>query len=252
MAQLQIKPVNKAAKGHNRFCGPAALSIISGIDTAQAAYLLRSLGKRKSITGTSTGEVLRALQHLGYNAFSVAKVNPLKPKDNPTLAGWLRATTKTRGSKLYLIDAGHHWQVVQGRRYACGLTGSVVSIKDDKVRRRARVCGVWQIEHLRFKPSADDLARMLTPPAPKRSAAAAKARRLAQKHDIEIETEVFERGTPDAYTRIMVWGPNNWAMDNHEDHDPYAGDHYADDWEDALERVQQYVLLQGERPDLFK
>lgn len=34
---MKIQAVRKAARGHNRFCGPAALSIVTGIDTAQAA-----------------------------------------------------------------------------------------------------------------------------------------------------------------------------------------------------------------------
>ena len=48
---LSIKPVKKAAKGHNRYCGPAAISIISGLDTAQATALLRERTGRRTITG---------------------------------------------------------------------------------------------------------------------------------------------------------------------------------------------------------
>ncbi len=40
MSIPSLKPVKRAAKGHNRFCGPAALSIIAGIDTAEAAAVL--------------------------------------------------------------------------------------------------------------------------------------------------------------------------------------------------------------------
>jgi hypothetical protein len=236
---LSIKPVKKPATGRgNRFCGPAAISIITGLDTAQSAALIRQGTNKRSVQGTSIYEVSRALNDLGYGVNSVAKVNPLAPRTNPTLAAWLRDTTKTRGSHVYLISAGNHWQVVQGRRFCCGQTGEIVSIRDDKVKRRARVRGVWRIEP-QFEPGTMRAeAKRVTaglgakPQRKGETNARTKARRLATKHGIEIER--FSDGA------MNVWAPE--ALDV-EGVDPYWGDHFANDWAEALERVETYARL---------
>ena len=234
MPTATIKPVKRAAKGHNRFCGPAALSIIAGIDTAEASAVIRHVNKKRSVKGTSHYDILRALALLGYQASSAAKIDPLKRKTNPTIAAWLKSDERD-GQSLYLISAGYHWQVVQGRRFCCGLTKDIVSIRDAKVKRRARVVAVWKIEQDRKVALADVL-----PPKVKvkdtEATVRRKARALAAQHGIEIETWLDCDGL-----RIIVWGQADICDD--EERDPFFGDHYADDWADALERVQEYVKL---------
>lgn len=237
MPTATIKPVKRAAKGHNRYCGPAAISIIAGIDTAEAAALIRHVGRKRSVTGTTFSQLLRSLNLLGFRATSAAKVNPLEPKSNPTLAAWLGSDERD-SSALYVVAAGNHWQVVQGRRFCCGVTREIVSIRDARVKRRARITGVWRIDFERRV----DLSEVLPIKAASRKDAAAKAeaaarvkaRRLAKAHNIDIETY-----RTDGHTSIIVWGPKGVDLDV----DPFEGDHYADDWADALERVQTYASL---------
>lgn len=237
----KLKPVKRAAKGHNRFCGPAALSIIAGIDTAEAAAVIRYVSKRRTVTGTTHYEVLRSLALLGFKATSAAKVDALKPKNNPTLAAWLKSDERD-GTSLYLIAAGHHWQVVQGRRFCCGISKDIVSIRDEVVKRRARVTAAFKIEQdrkvaladvlpIKAKTKKDDRAKA-------EEAARRKAKRLALEHGIEIEVESrYDFG--ERSTQIIVWGHPSLSDD--EALDPFCGDHYADDWRDALERVEEYV-----------
>ena len=243
---MKIQAVRKAAKGHNRFCGPAVLSIVTGIDTAQAAALIRKTSNVRSVMGTSTYQIIRAFNALGYHLTSAAKINPNDRKSNPTLAAWLKETASTRGNDVFLISAGYHWQIVQGRRFCCGLTQKPVSLKHDKVKRRARVAGVWKITYNQFDGKAiEDLIPSPDSYEQKRkrvvASSAAKARRLAKKHDIEIEVECWGSGS-DRYTRTIVWG-HELTMDSAVIDDPYAGDHYVEDWQDALERVETYVEL---------
>lgn len=231
-----LKPVKRAAKGHNRFCGPAALSIIAGVDTAEAAAVIRHVSRKRSVTGTTNWEILRSLALLGFKATSAAKVDPLNRKTNPTLAAWLKSDERD-GKSLYLIAAGHHWQVVQGRRFCCGITKDIVSIRDEKVKRRARVTAVFKIEHER-KVALTDVLPLKPKVKDTEATVRRKAKRLAEAHNIEIEVE---RWWSDGklYPRIIVWGPRGVDMDN----DPFEGDHYADDWRDALERVEEYVKV---------
>jgi hypothetical protein len=248
MTTTTLKPVKRAAKGHNRFCGPAALSIIAGVDTAEAAAVIRHVSRKRSVTGTSNWEILRSLALLGFKATSAAKLDPLNLKSNPTLAAWLKSDERD-GQSLYLIAAGYHWQVVQGRRFCCGITKDIVSIRDEKVKRRARVSGVWKIEHERKVALADVLPIKLKVQKDDRAKAEEKARReakrLAKAHDIEIEVNTYGHG-PERDVSIIVWGPD---FRNGED-DPFEGDHYADDWADALERVAEYVKLINANPEL--
>jgi hypothetical protein len=228
--------VKHAAKGHNRFCGPAALSIIAGIDTAEASAVIRHVSRRRSVKGTSNWEILRSLALLGFKASSAAKVDPLNLKTNPTLAAWLKSDERD-GQSLYLIAAGYHWQVVQGRRFCCGITKDIVSIRDEKVKRRARISGVWKIEHDRKVALADVLPAKVKAKDTE-ATVRRKARELAAKHDIEIEMyRNYDGG--EYYTSIMVWGPRGVELDN----DPFEGDHYAEDWADALARVEEYAKL---------
>lgn len=238
MPTATLKPVKRAAKGHNRFCGPAALSIIAGVDTAEAAAVIRHVSGKRSVTGTSNWQLLQALALLGFKASSAAKVDPLNLKSNPTLAAWLKRDERD-GKALYLIAAGHHWQVVQGRRFCCGITKDIVSIRDDKVKRRARISGVWKIEHDRKVALAEVLPAKVKVKDPE-AAARSKARALAAKHGVEIETyRNYDGG--EYYTSIIVWGQP--SVCDVEGLDPFCGDHYAYDWADALERVQEYIKV---------
>jgi hypothetical protein len=236
MTIATLKPVKRAAKGHNRYCGPAAVSIITGIDTAEASAVIRFVNKKRSVQGTHDWEIIKSLNLLGYHVSSAAKLNPLNPKGNPTLAAWLKSDQRD-GKTLYLVVAGNHWQVVQGRRYCCGISKDIVSIRDEKVKRRARVTAVYRIEHARKVALADVLpAKVKDTEATVRR----KARTLAAKHGIEIEAERMWDGG-EYYTSIIVWGQPDVCDD--EARDPFYGDHYADDWADALERVQEYAKL---------
>jgi hypothetical protein len=236
MPTATLKPVKRATKGHNRFCGPAALSIIAGIDTAEASAVIRHVSRKRSVKGTSNWDILRSLALLGFKASSAAKVDPLNLKTNPTLAAWLKSDERD-GQSLYLIAAGYHWQVVQGRRFCCGITKDIVSIRDEKVKRRARISGVWKIEHDRKVALADVLPAKVKAKDTE-ATVRRKARELAAKHDIEIEMyRNYDGG--EYYTSIMVWGPRGVELDN----DPFEDDHYAEDWADALARVEEYAKL---------
>ena len=160
-------------------------------------------------------------------------------------AVWLRSPERD-GQSLYLVSAGYHWQVVQGRRFCCGLTKEIVSIRDPKVMRRARVAGVWKIEQERKVALAEVL-----PAKPKRDTSMDTVRRKAKALAREIGVEIETSRTYDGYQDIIVWGPT-WAADvDEEEVDPFYDDHYAENWEDAFERVKDYAELKRTKPEVF-
>lgn len=148
---MNIKPVNRPT-GQNRFCGPAAISIVTGMETDEAARLLRHVSGRKAIKGTSSYCMARAFLMCGVRMNHV-HIDPREPtkignrkESRPTLAQWLKESVSERTSgRVFLVNAGNHWQVISGRRYCCGITRQIVSIKDKRVARRARVRAVYEL-----------------------------------------------------------------------------------------------------------
>lgn len=240
---MNIHPVKRKARG-NRYCGPAAISIIAGCDTDDAAKLIRAHNGGNAVRGAYTADILKVLRDFGYRCYDV------KFERGATLAGWLRATHGERSGKVFLVVAGSHFQVISGNRFCCGRTRQIVGLKHDKVKRRARVKQVIRVE-----ADADELRHIddvLDKHYPhreyeakrkkKEASAGARARRLAKLWNIELEVERHYYGQHDSAVRVMVWG-HELTMDSWMIDDPYSGDHYAESWQDALERVETYVEL---------
>lgn len=136
---MNIGPIIKPATGHNRYCGPGALSAICRIDTAKAAAVLREVTGKKSITGVYESQMVRALRKLGYRALQVPT-----PQEQ-SVAAWLKANSlKVRGTKVYLVATKNHFMVVQGRRGVCNNTKGVVPLAKIK-QRRANVQSIYVI-----------------------------------------------------------------------------------------------------------
>ena len=149
---MKINPVNNAKGDLNRYCGPAALSIVTGMATGEAARLLRHHSGKASIKGTTDGQMIRAFRACGvtmkpiYFKPAEAKVIRGKTETRPTLTQWLRDSQSIRTpGRVFLISAGHHWQIISGRRFCCGRTKAIVSITAKGTNRRARVENVYEL-----------------------------------------------------------------------------------------------------------
>lgn len=142
---MKIFSVKHDPRDRNRFCGPSAISAVTGMATGEAARLLRHVTARRQITGTTSPAMRRAFAQCGIAMTSMnvkldyrKKGNMLIAKGAETLAQWLKRMDRPEGV-VYLVAAGNHWQIISGRRYVCGQTGEIVSVRDKKVHRRARV-----------------------------------------------------------------------------------------------------------------
>lgn len=166
---MQIHPVNHSKGDTNRWCGPSAISIVTSMTTGEAARLLRHVTGKASIKGTENGAMINAFRKCGVGmiriqnySVKVVKVPTLvsgqmvaavKTKgvgkridERPTLAAWFKQTADLRSTgRVFLISAGHHWQIVSGRRFCCGLTKEIVGFDHKKVHRRARVNEVFEL-----------------------------------------------------------------------------------------------------------
>lgn len=144
MAKIKLRSI-KDGKDKNRYCGPSVISALTDLTTGEAARLIRKQSGRKAIRGTTTREVFNALETCGIWGRDI-NVKPEPWSNKPTLARWLKQSKDIRTpGRVFLIVAGNHWQLVSGRRYTCGRIREIVSIKDKRVKRRARVTGVWEL-----------------------------------------------------------------------------------------------------------
>ena len=187
MANLKIKSVNQGPRGdRNRYCGPSAISCITGMTTGEAARLIRHVGGRKSVKGSSVREVTEALTMCGIKSEYKSFGMKLNRRTGPTLAGWLKATVKERTAKrVFLIVAGWHFQLVQGRRIVCGILWDPTSIRGKRVKRRARVSNVYELT-AESKVTIPSEARK---PKSVHNSDRSKAQRLAAQLGIEIEID---------------------------------------------------------------
>ena len=192
MAKLKIKPVNHGTTEAdvNRYCGAAVVSAITGMTTGEAARLVRHLSGVRSVKGTSTRQIRDAFNACGIQFKSRSYGMRLNRTNGVTLAGWLKGSVKHRNAeRVFLIVAGHHWQLVQGRRYVCGITKDIVSIKDKKVKRRARVSEVYELQLMTSSGKIKIPEISKKPKNPNSGATASKARRLAKELGVEIEID---------------------------------------------------------------
>ena len=139
---MKIKAVNNSISEPNRYCGPAVISAVTGMNTGEAARLIRSVSGQRAVKGAHTTHVRRAMKLCGISSYIVHI--PLERK--PTLAQWLKNSKERRTTgRVFLVVAGNHFQLIEGRRYVCGRTRDIVSIKDQQVKRRCRVEEVYEL-----------------------------------------------------------------------------------------------------------
>jgi len=227
---LKIKPVNHGAvkADKNRYCGPSVISAITGMTSGEAARLIRHVGGRKSIKGSTTWEVKRSLDLCGIESKRTTFGLTLGRSKGVTLAGWLKGTVKERtADRVFLIVAGWHWQLVQGRRYVCGIVGDVVSINDKKIKRRARVSEVYELTSMGAITTPSEAIK----PKHTTNSFRGKAQRLAKKMGMEISIE------------RTGYGDNSYWID-YESEDDYVElgiieGHCSYDWYEVLGKLEE-------------
>jgi len=250
MAKIKLKAITDG-NDKNRYCGPSVISALTDLTTGEAARLIRMQTGARKITGTNTSEVRRALR--ACNISMKSRYYPgLNRTTGPTLAGWLKMSKADRTpGRIFLIIAGRHWQLVSGRRYTCGRIREIVSIKDKRVKRRARVAEVHELTSDNVTRPGIDVSKPKDPNASVR----AKAQRIAKKIGAEIEVDNYGdgnhywAGAPEGLFEDgggAVGGPVGHTKDGRED--PYEGCRCCYDWEEVLEIMLDYQdMLAGQK-----
>ena len=209
---MKIKAVNNSTSDRNRYCGPAVISAVTGMVTGEAARLIRHVSGQRKVTGSYAHHVIRALKlcNVGYSS---NKFFGLDTKQQPTLAQWLKSSKDIRTSgRVFLIVAGNHFQLVEGRRYVCGRTKDVVSVRSKLVKRRCRVEEVYELCQ-EGKIKIPDAARK---PKKEYNALRPYIDKMKKKYGFKVE---YERGTwwvfMPQYAEDHAWDIEHYLRDEH-------------------------------------
>ena len=232
MAKIQLKTITDG-KDKNRYCGPSVISALTNLTTGEAARLIRKQSGQSRITGTSTNQVLDGLRACNVKAYRWQKPGVrLNRKTGPTLAGWLKMSKEDRTpGRVFLIVAGWHWQLVSGRRYTCGRIREIVSIKDKRVKRRARVAEVYELTSDNVtKPDID-----VSKPKTKYNPAYYQIKKLIKPYpEFEI---TYEKDDVDYWVTMSDELEDLAAELEH----PLCDEHGCFDMEDVARRMEEMV-----------
>jgi len=241
---IRLRSINRGPRD-NRYCGPAVVSFLTGKNTSDIARWMRQTSKwhRERIRGTHTTDVNNALKPHGLHLV------PLKLGRRPTLAGWLKANRAERiPGRVFLLAAGNHWQLISGRRYACGRIGEIVSVRDPRVKRRCRVSEAYEVmpfDKTGHSPTWETLIEQPKIAARKRRDLYAKDRRQAQKiiKDHPEFQFTIEKDYLDGPHSLQYWVYMSNDMENlaHELDHELADEHYCDDWFEVRDRLQRML-----------
>jgi hypothetical protein len=120
--------------GGSRWCGPAALTALTGRPTDEMAAEIRKVTGRKMITYVYASELQETLESLGYTT----RLEYITG-EKPTLARWLREREDRNAFTIVLVT--RHFVTVKGVKLVDNRVKKPVFIRKAPGRRK-RVLGV--------------------------------------------------------------------------------------------------------------
>lgn len=229
------------------WCGPAALSAVTGKPTSYVVQAIRQsvnpAYRNKPVKGISNEILRRAGELLGcemvkhfdyamehrnmFNAprplFQTVKWNP------PTLAKFCRDHKELLRHEILIINITGHFVTVSGRSFIDNHTGKPVPLSKAPFRR-ARVHVAWIV---RPGMKLDKVAPAPPKPVDPHAKIRRECRAFSEQYGISIEPHL-----PGEY---WVYPPDGLGT---EKLDPYYDEHLAyDGWPEVYKRVLKYVSL---------
>lgn len=223
--------------GKNRWCGPGAISIITGLDTDSVSRLVRSFTGNTKCTGMTNTSLRRALRMCNIRLkpiLSNVDVNGHLISDfkSPTITKWRKDNadklkiTET-GYNVYLVNAGHHYQILQGEFFIDNQVQDFVLFDDLKKGKRRKIRKIWQVlihkNGIVIPPEAQK-----PKPNPKRRLIN-KLLKKAKQLNVDVDVDYWDKNEQD----ISVW---MYVSDEHEQiyGDPWIDQHCFTSYADCI------------------
>ena len=132
------------AIGKNRYCGPGAIAIVTGLPTDEASRLIRAVNGKRSIHGVSPYDLRQA--------FKRAKValHDIPIAERMTVSSFIDSRLDFMFDGVYVLYVTGHYLVVEihdGQAWACdNRTIYPVPFKKYSLRKK-RIKQVWKVIH---------------------------------------------------------------------------------------------------------
>jgi len=137
-----VKPRLHKPHGKNKFCGPTALSALTGISKDDIAAIVREYSGRRAVMGMHNHEAFEVVNQLKGSMGTMAIG---KPGGRTTLAQWMAGRTDAQRAMLTLVNVTDHYVAVLGDNVVCSLQrGEKLNIASARCRN-FRFVRAWHI-----------------------------------------------------------------------------------------------------------
>lgn len=96
--------MNDANMGFNQFCGPAALSVLTGRNTDECAYAISCVNGQYKVKGVTTPDLVKAADRLGFN---------LRQVQIPGRSLFMVASMLSHAEGTYVVVVPKHFVVIE-------------------------------------------------------------------------------------------------------------------------------------------
>lgn len=96
--------MNDANMGFNQFCGPAALSVLTGRNTDECAYAISCVNGQYKVKGVTTPDLVKAADRLGFN---------LREVQVPGRSLFMVASILSHAEGQYVVVVPKHFVVIE-------------------------------------------------------------------------------------------------------------------------------------------
>lgn len=222
--------VRNVPGGRTVWCGPTAISILTGAGYDVSLDLLKRIAGKTWLTSVQTWMMCEALEGLGL------RCHRLDVEGTPTLIGFLRRRAPDVKKSMLLINVTRHYVVARGRKIGDNTTMGPVWMKDFRRHRRSRVEKVWVVEGEVNKDVIRNIRKLMERKETVKYEAAKERGGIRNRFkrrviDLNLDFElrfgniyisVPEGGFIEEMEEVVIYGPNPWmeAMKYIEGLDP--------------------------------
>ena len=225
-------------RGKNRWCGPGAIAILTGVTTDDASRMIRAFTGKRNCMGTPTHVLRKVLYECGITSHLS---DEYWSGERPTLNQWV-TDGRSRGG-TYLVVAGNHFQILTDGLFVDNQVKEVTAFEDLKKGKRRRVSHTYRLHcsnGVKMPTHINDVlvdAEMLEEQRKQNrrqvDPTRRKARALAKKLDVRIDTSEWRD-----WGQLYVYVSDQFAEQYGDPWDEGEG-HVRFSWEEVLHMLEE-------------
>lgn len=137
------------ARGRNSYCGPAALAILTGKTTDDAARVIRSITGRSRVYGVSAFSLVRAAAKMGLTMKHIVDMTAMPTLKRLTLQ---QAMSQLKADRVYVVNITGHYIVLRhdgkgwcGRGWLVHDNVHTAKPLEEYRGKRKRIKRIWEV-----------------------------------------------------------------------------------------------------------